>query len=278
LLQGVCLEGDSALRKTALTLCLLLTVLYGCGKPQHKTLDLSLYFEAHDVTGAFVLYDAGAETYTRYNPSRCTQRFIPASTFKILNAMIALETGVIADENEVIQWDGTEWPFATWNQDHTLESGMASSVVWFYQELARRIGVERMQQHVNAVGYGNQDIGGEIDSFWLEGNLRISPDEQVAFLEQFYDRKLPFADSTVSTVQEIILLEETDAYRLSGKTGWATRVELEIGWFVGYLERDENVYFFATNVESQSSQKSLGQISQSIARAVLNEMDLLPVK
>ena len=266
------------MRKTSLTLCLLLIALCGCGKPQNETLDLSSHFQPHDIVGAFVLYDASADTYTRYNPERCAQRFIPASTFKILNAMIALETGVIADENEVINWDGTEWPYASWNQDHTLKTGMASSVVWFYQELARRIGKERMQQHVTAVDYGNQDIGGEIDSFWLEGDLRISPDEQVMFLKRLYDHDLPFAENTMTTVQTIILLEETDAYRLSGKTGWTTRVEPQIGWFVGYLERGGHVYFFATNVEAQSSPKSLGQISQQITLTILREMDLLPAE
>lgn len=266
------------MRKTVLTLCLLLVLLCGCGKPQNKTLDLSSHFETHDVVGAFVLYDAGTDTYTRYNPARCAQRFIPASTFKILNAMIALETDVIADENEVIPWDGVEWPFASWNQDHTLKTAMASSVVWFYQELARRIGPEQMQQHVTAVGYGNQDIGGAIDSFWLEGDLRISPDEQVAFLRRLTDRDLPFAEDTMAAVQQIILLEETDAYRLSGKTGWATRVEPQIGWFVGYLEYDENIYFFATNVEAHDPSQSLSQVSQQIARAILSEMDLLPVR
>lgn len=250
----------------------------GCSKSQNKVLDLSPHFEAYNVTGAFVLYDAQAGTYTRYNPTRCAQRFIPASTFKILNAMIALETGVIADENEVIQWDGVEWPFVSWNQDHTLKSGMASSVVWFYQELARRIGPERMQQVVTAAGYGNQDIGGEIDSFWLEGDLRISADEQVAFLRRLTDHKLPFSESTMTTVQEIILLEETDAYRLSGKTGWASRVEPQVGWFVGTLERNDNVYFFAVNAASYDPTQSLGQISQQIARAILAEMALLPVQ
>ena len=135
-----------------------------------------------------------------------------------------------------------------------------------------------MQQHIEAVSYGNQNIGGAIDSFWLEGKLRISPDEQIAFLRRLYDQDLPFADKTMIAVKKIIVLQETDTYRLSGKTGWSTGVTPHIGWFVGYLERGKNIYFFATNVESQSSQKSLGQISQQISLDILGEIDLLPAE
>lgn len=265
-------------RKSIFALFALL-ILAGCSqaKPE-KTLesrqvDFEKYFAG--VEGAFVLYDASADSYIRYNPERCTQQFIPASTFKLLNALIALETGVIADENEIIAWDGVDKGYQSWNQDHNLRTGMQYSVVWFYQELARRIGRERMQNYLDMVGYGNQDSSGEIDSFWLEGGLRISAEEQIGFLRRLYQNDLPFSHKNINTVREIIVLEQTGDYTLSGKTGWASRVERQIGWFVGYLQRDQNVYFFATNLQKERSDLALGQVSEEITRSILQEMGLL---
>jgi len=134
--------------------------------------------------GAFVLYDLKGNRYIRYNPERCAERFIPASTFKIMNSLIGLETGVIPDANYVIKWDGAQYDIPAWNQDHTLKTAIQNSVVWYYQELARRVGEKKMQQYVDAAHYGNRDISGKIDTFWLEGGLRISAEEQVEVLKR----------------------------------------------------------------------------------------------
>lgn len=251
-----------------------LTVLSGCNKTAPP--DLARHFEGQGVDGAFVLYRPKDGTYIRYNTERCRERFIPASTFKILNALIALETGAVADENEVVPWDGVDRHYAPWNRDHSLKTGMTDSVIWFYQELARRAGHERIQHYVDAVGYGNQDISGEIDSFWLQGGLRISPEEQIAFLQRLYENDLPFSARSIAIVKRIILLEETTDYRLSGKTGWASLVEPQVGWFVGYLERDGEVYFWATQVTAPASTGGLGQLCQTITYSILREMSLRP--
>ncbi len=232
--------------------------------------ELAKYFQG--LNGAFVLYDRNGNQYTRYNPEQCAQRFLPASTFKILNSMIALETGVITDENQVIKWDGTRYDIPAWNQDHTLKSAIQNSVVWFYQELARRVGKEKMQQYVTAAGYGNQDISGSIDTFWLEGGLRISADEQVEFLKRFYSRELPFSERSMNITQEILVLDQTDTYRLSGKTGAVQRVAPNIGWFVGYLETKGNVYWFATNLNGGADAN--GVKAQEITRDILQGLGL----
>jgi len=135
--------------------------------------ELEKYFQGY--SGAFVLYDLRNNRYTRYAPEHCDERLLPASTFKILNSLIGLETGVIPDENYVFKWDGTQYPIPSWNQDHTLKTAIQNSVVWYYQELARRVGKEKMQYYVDAVNYGNKDISGEIDNFlvrWRIKNIR----------------------------------------------------------------------------------------------------------
>jgi len=233
------------------------------------------YFQAYNVTGAFVLYDSNRNQYLRFHPERCQQQFIPASTFKIMNAMVGLETGIIPDADYVIKWDGTKYDIPSWNQDHTLRTAMQNSVVWYYQELARRVGKEKMQHYIDAVQYGNQDISGQIDSFWLEGGLRISPDEQIEFLKRLYKNELPFSPRTMNIVKDITVVEKTDRYTLRAKTGWALRVNTQVGWFVGYLEESGNVYFFANNYESASPGQNFGNAREEITRSILRDMGLL---
>lgn len=238
-------------------------------------LELEKYFNGS--TGAFVLYDLNKNQYSRYNPERCAEGFIPASTFKILNSLIGLETGVIPDENFVIKWDGTSYSIPSWNQDHTLKTAIQNSVVWYYQELARRVGEEKMQFYVDAANYGNKDISGQIDTFWLEGGLRISANEQVEFLKRLYQGDLPFSARSMNIVKEILVMEKTDSYQLSGKTGSVQRISPHVGWFVGYLETNGDVYFFATNFENMEPDGlTSGAIAQDISRSILQGLGLLP--
>ncbi|MCD4673769.1 MAG: class D beta-lactamase [Anaerolineaceae bacterium] len=237
--------------------------------------ELGEYFGEYP--GAFVLYDLNNDLYIRYNPERCAEQYLPASTFKILNSLIGLETGVLPDEKHVMEWDGTNYNVPVWHQDHSLKTAIRNSVIWYYQELARQVGGEEMRAYVEAAGYGNADISGNIDSFWLDGALRISPDEQVDFLKRLYHDKLPFSQRSMDIVKEIIVLEETDTYKLSGKTGSAIRVEVFQGWFVGYLETEDNVFFFATNFESDDANGfANGENAKRISLEILQELGLLP--
>lgn len=236
--------------------------------------DFEKYFEGFD-EGAFVLYDQAGSRYIRYNPDRCAERFIPASTFKIMNSLIGLESGVIPDESYVIQWDGTHYDFAEWNKDHTLKTAFQNSVVWYYQEIARRLGQEKMQQYVDAAHYGNQDISGQIDTFWLEGGLRISADEQIEFLKRLHDDDLPFSQRSMDIVKDIMIIEETDDYVFRGKTGTGARITPHVGWFVGYLETSDNVYFFATNIALRTVEGNIGK-AREITQAILRDQGLMP--
>lgn len=234
--------------------------------------ELEKYFDGQ--LGTFVLDDLERNHILHYNPDRAAQRFLPASTFKILNSLISLETGVIPDESTVIKWDGTHYDFPEWNQDHTLKTAIANSVVWYYQELARRVGRDRMQQYVTAADYGNHDITGNIDSFWLDGALRISADEQVDFLKRLYQNDLPFSARNLQIVKDILVLEKTPLSQLSGKTGTQLRVNPSINWFVGYVEKDDDVYIFATNLELPAGVTDNTRAKQITLR-ILRDMDLI---
>jgi len=234
--------------------------------------ELEKYFQGF--TGAFVLYDLNSSRYIRHNPERCSERFLPASTFKIMNSLIGLETGIIPDENYVIKWDGTQYDNPAWNQDHTLKTALQNSVVWYYRELARRVGREKMQYYVEAAGYGNKDISGQTDTFWLDGALRISADEQIELLKRLYQGDLPFSQRAIKVVKEILVLDKAKTYQLSGKTGAGQVGILYIGWFVGYVEEKGNVYFFATNIESKSSDAN-GVKAKEITQDLLHSSDLI---
>jgi beta-lactamase class D len=151
-----------------------LILLCGCNRVGDgiPDVDFGSLFAERDVEGAFVLCDPAGDTSITHNPDRCAVRFLPASTFKVVNALVALETGVVAGPDEVIAWDGIDRGYGPWNQDHTLVTAMEHSVVWYYQEVARRSGRERMQQYVDLIGYGNQDISDgsasvtQIGSMW----------------------------------------------------------------------------------------------------------------
>lgn len=228
--------------------------------------------------GCFIVYDLKRDRYIRYNPDHCQKRFIPASTFKIFNSLVALETKAIANENIIIPWDGVvNNEFLEWNQDQTMRTAFKRSVVWFYQELARRVGNERMRKYIQASGYGNQDIGDKVDTFWLKGKLRISPEEQIKFLVMLYKENLPFAPAVMQTVKDIMVIDRQEHYTLRGKTGWGRDVDgmKNIGWYVGYLERDHNVYFYTLNIVNQDSNFSMISTRKKILFDALKDLHLI---
>nr|AIA14047.1 ClassD_beta_lactamase [uncultured bacterium] len=222
--------------------------------------DLRPFFK--NTNGAFVLYDSGRGRYIRYNERRCDERFSPKSTFKIPNSLIGLESGIIRDAEFVIPWNRRKYPpqdnwnqepFVHWGQDHTLRSAFKYSVVWYYRELALRAGLQKMKGYVTAFNYGNKNISERVDEFWLGGSLKISANEQVEFLKAFYSGHLPVSRRSTEIVKDILVLEKTPAYKLSAKTGGGSIAEgVYIGWFVGYVETEDNVYFFAMNIEGAS--------------------------
>lgn len=233
--------------------------------------------------GAFVLYDLKNKRYVRHNESRCRQRFTPASTFKIANSLIGVETGVVRDAEFVISWDPQRYPderpkiapFIHWWQDQTLRSAMKYSVLWYYIEIARRVGAQRMQKYVSQFHYGNTDTSGGLEQFWRNSTLAISADEQVDFLRRLYAGQLPVSRRSTEIVKDIMLLEETPTYKLRGKTGAAPTDNGTLAWFVGYLERKDNVYFFALNMEG-ANYEAIRDERINLTKRILTELGHLP--
>jgi beta-lactamase class D len=218
--------------------------------------------------GTMVLKNLQNDQVFVYNKARSIRRFTPESTFKVANALIGLETSAVRDEYEVKRWDGVEREFENWNRDHSLASAMRESAIWFYQDLARTIGETRMQEYFSKVHYGNKDISGGIDAFWLDSSLRISAVEQVNFIEKLVKEKLPFAEKHQKTVKRMMIQDEQDQYTLHGKTG--TRLsDMGLGWYVGFVENEKGTWVFAVNVEGSGTE------AKNIALKVLKEKNIL---
>lgn len=246
------------LQKIFISLCLgafLGTWLMACESPTTaptENLDLKELYQEAGVEGCFLLRAIDSDQLYVYNPRRCERGFLPASTFKMVNAMLALETGVATDENMVIPWDSVERQFQAWNQDHSLKTAFQASCVPYYQEIARRIGVERMQAGVQRIGFGKMDIRAEnLSNFWLTGQSAITPYEQLDFLTRFAKKELPIKPSTHQKMSDLMIMASGEnGWVMRGKTGWAIVDDRNIGWLVGYIERPDGERFvFVNNVE-----------------------------
>ncbi|MFO7446623.1 MAG: class D beta-lactamase [Ignavibacteriaceae bacterium] len=231
--------------------------------------DWAEYYKNYKGEACFILYDLNNDKYYIYNEERINKGFHPASTFKIFNSLAALEAGVIKDENEIIKWDGVKRWADSWNQDQDMRSAFKYSAVWFYQELARRIGEEKMQQFIDKTGYGNKNIQDKIDYFWLSGELRITPMEQIEFLKRLYKNDLPFSQRSIDIVKDIMIYEKTDEYTLRAKTGWS-QSDKDNGWWVGYVETTDNVFFFVNNMDIVNDGDEKGRIE--VSKKILSDL------
>lgn len=252
-----------------LFLALMLTVSLGSiANAKSETKELHVEDLFHGVPGTTVIKNLKTDKVYTYNLERSNTRYTPESSFKVPNALIGLEEHAVQDEYDVKRWDGVVRQFDTWNRDHTLASAMRYSAIWYYQAMARDIGSERMQANLDRIDYGNRDISGGIDTFWLNSSLTISAQEQAHFMEELVEETLPFGEQTMKTVKRIMIDNEQDDYTIHGKTG--TRLsDMGLGWYVGYVETDRGTWVFATNVDSS------GTTAKTITLECLEELNIL---
>lgn len=209
-------------------------------------------FSNEQVAGTILIESTRTGQRFVHNDSRSKQAFTAASTFKVLNTLIALEEGVIGGADSTIRWNGTFYENTDWNRDQTLETAFKLSCVWCYQELARRVGAAKYPAYIRSSHYGELREPFDGTQFWLDGSLTISAEQQVAFLKQLVSGHLPFRASSYDTLKSIMLSDETPHYRLFAKTGWATRNAPAVGWYVGYIETADDTWLFALNIDTRS--------------------------
>jgi beta-lactamase class D len=241
---------------------------------------LGKYFTENKVVGCFGLYNNATNEFTFYNKKRFTDSsFLPASTFKIVNSLIGLQTGVITNDSMMIKWDSVKRNVAEWNQDLSMYRAFRVSAVPYYQEVARRIGKERMEQWMDSIHYGAGPkdtvfrINTAIDTFWLDNTLKLTPDEELGLMKLLYFNQLPIFNPYQETAKKAILFENETTYKLSYKTGWGRNERGDhLAWLVGWIEENNHPYFFVLNFESADPNADIPGIRMKILKGILTQL------
>ena len=218
--------------------------------------NLQKYFDDLNIKGSITIYDYKNKKWYYSDKKDSEKRTLPASTFKIPNSLISIEEYAVKDENEVLKWDGIIREFPAHNADTDLKTAFKNSTVWFHREMSRRVGIDKYRKYLKEFNYGNQKLSGIPDYFWLDNTLVISPAEQINFLSGLYEEKYPLSKRTYNIVKNVMIEKKTDSYTLRAKTGSGLVKTLDIGWYVGYIETKDNVYFFATRLQQDEPNKN----------------------
>lgn len=208
-------------------------------------IELEHIFKTKNVNGTLVISSLDDRINYTHNRKRAIKRYLPASTFKLPNTLIALDKKAIKDEHEIIKWDGKKRSFEAWNKNQNLKSALPVSCIWFYQELAKRIGNKAYLKHLKSLKYGNQKTGPKLTTFWLDGDIRISAIEQIEFLKKVHNYKLPYKKEHVDILKKIMVVNTNSNYTIRAKTGLVEKH----GWYVGYVEKKNKIWFFALNID-----------------------------
>lgn len=261
---------------------LLIAALASCSSNNVKVdKNLKKYFDENNVEGCFALMDNGTGQFTVHNLARYRDSsYLPASTFKIVNSLIGLQTGKISSDSMVIKWDGVKRRVEDWNKDLTMYEAFRVSAVNYYQEVARRIGKDTMEHWLNVLGYGAKTekdtvhIKTTIDSFWLDNSLKITPDQQLGLVKRLYFDQLPGIFKTNhEKVKNAMLFENNTNYRLGYKTGWGfTEQGHSLGWVVGWIEENEHPYFFVLNIESKDRDFDMWNVRMKMLKDILKQL------
>jgi beta-lactamase class D len=257
-------------RMRGLTLILLAGLMAGC-TPNNVTTDNSFkkYFDENGAEGCFALLNNGTGRFTVYNLSRYRDSsYLPASTFKIVNSLIGLQTGDIVNDSMIIRWDGVDRGRPECNRDLSMYDAFRKSCPAWYMELARRIGQDTMQSWLDTIGYGNTKIS-RLDTFWLDNSLKIKPDEQLGLAKKLYFNLLPFHKTNQEIVKRAMVFEDNTDYKLSYKTGWGRKEDgSHLGWMVGWIEENRHPYFFVLNLESKDPSFNMQQARMNILKGI----------
>lgn len=244
--------------------------------------DLQKPFKDCNLKGSTTIYDLKNNQWIFTDSLDASLETLPASTFKVINLLIALQTGVIKDENDTVRWVGsTDTALYGYRpeiyRDMSIKEAFQVSAGWVFIELAKKVGRERYRHYLTLSGYGNGNLTEEGADFWNFGAFAVSPQNQVQFLVKVYEEKTPFSKRNVEILKRVMITEQTSAFTIRSKTGW-TRVEgKDWGWWVGYVQQKDNTYFFATRVTKDRSIKNerFGQCRKDITKEILRHLNML---
>ncbi len=261
------------MKSALLAFLILITPVVSFSETFQERPDWGHFFTDHGIEGTIVVVDERVGGHWVYNNARAQKRYSPASTFKIPHTLFALDAGAVKDEFQLFKWDGKKRNYNSWNRDQTLRSSMRDSVVWVYQRFAENIGEKAEKEYLKKINYGNADFSGPVQYFWLDGSLKISAMEQVAFLQRLYRNELPFSVEHQRLLKDIMIVEAQKYWILRAKTGLYVNKKEMYGWYIGWVEHPNGAVFFALNIDIAKD----GDIPKriEIAKAVLRSLKAL---
>jgi beta-lactamase class D len=236
-------------------------------------------FDEQGVQGSSVVHDLSTGQWTYVGRAAADVATLPASTFKIFSSLYGLEEGVVHGPDHVFSYDGGSYGRAEVERDLNLQEAFQRSAYWYHRDIARKAGASRLKAWLDTVPYGNADTSGGFDKCWLNGALRITPHEQVRFLERLVTDSLPFSRQTMHTVKQLMVERDTLGHVLRAKTGWALTDTADIGWYVGWVEVKSGggPYVFATRLHSTDREHpTFGQARRTITMEVLRRLGAWP--
>lgn len=257
-----------------------------CGIVFKSVPELERVFQKRGISGTFVMFDTAADTMLVWNEERAKQRFAPAETFRIANAIIGLDVGAVKSIDDFVPYEVTQYttseavrPFiygggreraSEWNRQMELRKAIRMSSTPIFRKLARLVGEERMRAGITKLAYGNMEIGHEVNRFWRDGSLQISAVEQAEFLARLAQGRLPVTLKALEQTKELTLREKTAVHKLHFKSGLLSPTGPRVGWWVGWIERENEVFSFALNIDMTNSAdaQTLAAIGRDCLRAV----------
>lgn len=270
------------MRSWLLSICSCSLLFISCTVNNNVKEDRALahFFTDNNLNGCFAIMNNATGQFTTYNLNRYRDSsFSPASTFKIINTLIGLQTGVISSDSMVIPWDGVTREISEWNKDLTMYEAFRVSALPYYQEVARRVGKDTMCFWLDSLKYGLQQakdtfrLRGAIDSFWIDNSVKVTPDEQLGIVKRLYFNQLPFYKTYQEMVKRAMLRESNTKYRMGYKTGLGyTEKGHALGWIVGWIEENNHPYFFVLNLESADRNFDLSTIRMKILTGILDQL------
>jgi beta-lactamase class D len=236
-------------------------------------------FAEQGVHGSIVVHDLGTDQWTYVDRAAADVATLPASTFKIFSSLYGLEEGVVTGPDHVFSYDGGSYGREEVERDLTLQEAFQRSAYWYHRDIARKAGASRLKAWLDTVPYGNADTSGGFDKCWLNGALRITPHQQVRFLERLITDSLPFTPLTMHTVKQLMVERDTLGHVLRAKTGWALTDTADIGWYVGWLEVKSGggPFVFATRLHTTDpDHPTFGQARRTITMDMLRRLGAWP--
>ena len=244
--------------------------------------DLEKFFSACNVTGCIVIFDNNKKQLIVSDSVLAESEKLPASTFKIINLLIALETGVIKNETEIIKWPGqidkVKYGYRPdIYHDMTVKEAFEVSAGWVFVELAKKIGLDNYRRYLKECNYGNQNLSEPGDDFWNFGKFGVSAINQVNFIRNLYEGNLPFSARNMEIVKRVMKTEQTKNFTIYAKTGWTREGGINTGWWVGFVETEQGVWYFATLLlqDRKVNSANFGSCRKDITKAIFNDLGVI---